>query len=197
MMMLRDWRTKHKATPKINTLNMKNISLSSEYVDDLDEEWRHLHTTLYETALSVFGKTVNKHPDSFNASSDILLPLLEKKRLARIKHMNNPSCETYAKLKDICKTTQRATRECMQRYWSNMSNRIQLCTEQNDLRGQYSGIKEALGPSARKSAPLLDRNGNIITDQAHQLDRCSYNSPSPIEMNIYKNGYCVTVTYNV
>ena len=35
----------------------------------------------------------------------------------------------------------------------------------------YNGIKEAIGPAPKKSAPLLSASGEILTDPPAQLDR--------------------------
>ena len=59
-------------------------------------------------------------------------------------------------------------------YWSGLSARIQHCADSGDLRGLYNGIKEAIGPTPKKSAPLLSASGEILTDPSAQLDRWAH-----------------------
>ena len=66
---------------------------------------------------------------------------------------------------------QRVTRSALQHYWESLSSRIVSCAESGNVHGMYEGIKEALGPTPKKSSPLLSRNGQILSDLPDQLNR--------------------------
>uniref|UniRef100_H3B479 Reverse transcriptase domain-containing protein n=1 Tax=Latimeria chalumnae TaxID=7897 RepID=H3B479_LATCH len=73
--------------------------------------------------------------------------------------------------KEAKAAVQKATRECAQKHWLDLCKKIQICFERGDLRGTYDGIKEALGPTCKKTANLKVKDGTILTDRKEQLDR--------------------------
>ena len=130
--------------------------------------WSRLKSTVTDCALTAFGRRTRTQPDWFRDSADILLPALEAKRAARtMLHTRSSSSVLRAAKSNV----QRLTRTALCRYWSGLSARIQHCADSGDLRGLYNGIKEAIGPTPKKSAPLLSASGEILTDPSAQLDR--------------------------
>ena len=49
---------------------------------------------------------------------------------------------------------QRAVRSCVNKYWTDICQDIQLAADTENIRGIYDGIKKAIGPAHRKTAPL-------------------------------------------
>ena len=66
---------------------------------------------------------------------------------------------------------QRLTRTAIASYWENISKRVEECALQGNIRGMYAGIKEALGPVPKKTAPLKTTSGETLTDLQAQLNR--------------------------
>ena len=66
---------------------------------------------------------------------------------------------------------QRITRAALHRYWTNLSQRIQCCADTGDLHGMYQVIKQAIGPTSKKTAIVLSEDGRPISDHGKQLDR--------------------------
>lgn len=46
-----------------------------------------------------------------------------------------------------------------------------MAANTGNARGMYEGIKQAVGPTATKIAPLKTKTGEVITDQGKQLER--------------------------
>ena len=124
-----------------------------------------------DSALTAFGHRPRLQPDWFRDSADILLPALKAKRTARAKACLHNTRSLKAKLRVAKADVQRVTRIALSRYWTGLSDRIQRCANSGDLHGMYKGIKEAIGPTPKKSSPLLSASGEILTDPSAQLDR--------------------------
>ena len=59
---------------------------------------------------------------------------------------------------------QRLTHTALHRYWTDLSQRIQCCADTGDLHGMYQGIKEAIGPTSKKTATFFSEDGRPISD---------------------------------
>lgn len=46
-----------------------------------------------------------------------------------------------------------------------------MASVRGDVRSMYDGIKKAIGPVAKKTAPLKSLSGETITDSSHQMKR--------------------------
>ena len=99
-----------------------------------------------------------------------LEPLTEAMRKALLEYKNNLTPRTLNILHTAINTAQQATRRCLEEYWLNLCNNIQLAADIGNVRRMYEGIKEAAGPTATKTAPLKSKSGEVITDQGKQLE---------------------------
>ena len=66
---------------------------------------------------------------------------------------------------------QRVARRCANDYWLDLCSGIQLAADIGKIRVMYDGIKKALGPTQKKSAPLKSSTGETIQDRAEQMER--------------------------
>ncbi|XP_033105177.1 uncharacterized protein LOC117107580 [Anneissia japonica] len=133
--------------------------------------WSRLRSAVTECALSVFGRSTRKQPAWFTANAVLLLPTLQAKRIARDKARIQNTRSAKAVYRAAKNTLQRLTRNALHFYWKDLSDRIQMCSDTGDLHGLYNGIKEAIGPVPKKSAPLLSRAGEVLTESVDQLKR--------------------------
>ena len=82
---------------------------------------------------------------------------------------------------------QRLTRAALHRCWTDLSQRIQCCADTGDLRGMYQGIKEAIGPTSKKTVTVLPEDDRSFSDPGKQLDRWAdhfsslYNKDVPVK----------------
>lgn len=57
-------------------------------------------------------------------------------------------------------------------YWTELCQDTQACANAGDVAGIYVGIKRAIGPTPKKTAPLKEIDASIITNSGHQMLRC-------------------------
>lgn len=174
-----------KPLPVVNILTTKvggNVqrfqeSLSKAFLDSPAPSnepaacWTRLSSTVSKCAYDTFGKRTRRQPDWFRVSADILIPALEAKRSARLAFISNPRHSTRAAFQAAKCNMQREVRSALQRYWEDLSARIVACSESGNIHGMYEGIKEALGPTPKKTAPLLSSDGHVLSELPDQLDR--------------------------
>ncbi|XP_059049895.1 uncharacterized protein LOC131844918 [Achroia grisella] len=137
----------------------------------INVEWNNVRKLLTESAGEVFGYQKTKSHDWFAENVEHLQPLLDSKRNAALRHRLNPSTDTDKALRATKAALQRSARYYANLYWSELGRTIQTCADRGDIGGVYEGVKRALGPIKKKSAPLKDANGFIITDNQKQLER--------------------------
>jgi len=165
----RIYRTKKEGRPRINT----NKTLSSEKVEEFvkileeaipgptnlnaSERWQLLRDKIYDAAMLVFGKKHNKTADWFESHLDEMQPLLDARRQALALHKNRPSEKTLHELRSTPSKIQQTARRCGKDYWLELCGRVQVCADTGNLKGMYDGIKQATGPTQKKTAaPLKD-----------------------------------------
>ncbi|XP_041976468.1 uncharacterized protein LOC121731180 [Aricia agestis] len=134
-------------------------------------EWSNVKELLTASAGEVFGHLKTKSRDWFAENAEHLHPLLVSKRDAALKHRMNPSMDTKNILRAKKAALQRSARYFANLYWRKLGHTIQSCADRGDVGGVYDGIKWALGPMMKKTAPLKDANGDVIADIMKQLDR--------------------------
>lgn len=169
-----------------STLSEKLSAISPH--ENLNDACSSFSTCVLDSAKSSLGFLKRKQPDWYSASVDVISPILSEKRRLRNAYMSNPSQENADRFKEIKSKAQRVSRQCFEKYWNDLSSRIQLCSDTGNLRGLYKGIKEALGPKPRRIAPVLDANGQVLTDSSQQMTRWVqyftdlYSRDAPVDM---------------
>lgn len=194
-------RPKPKPRPNLAALK-DNIALSSyqraltEKIKDtmlpvdVDAAFEIVQRTITTTAKETLGVQYRRQPDWFLAYADIISPVLAEKRKLRNIYLANPTQANADCLKEAKSKAQRVSRQCIERYWQDLSSHIQHCADTGNLRGVYRGIKEAIGPKPRKMAPLLDLDGNTLTDPSQQMSRWVqhfrdlYSSKAPVNLDV-------------
>ena len=136
-----------------------------------EERWCLLRDTIHSTALSIFGKKERRNPDWSDESLPVMEPAISAKRDALKNYKREPSNNNLAALRTSRKEAQRTAGYCANQYWLNLCHSIQEAADKGNTREVYEGMKKALGPSARKTAPLKSSTGEIITDRSKQMDR--------------------------
>ena len=132
-------------------------------------DWDQMGHIMHQQALENFGSQTGSGNDWFDANR--LLPLLEVKRKALLRHNQAATRASLASLREARRCVQRETRRCANDYWSGLCEKIQVAADTGNLQGMYAGIRNAVGPARNKVAPLKDLEGNLITDRDRQLQR--------------------------
>ncbi len=73
-------------------------------------------------------------------------------------------------MRNVCKKARKAARRCANDYWTKLSEEVQQAAETGNIRGMYEWIRKATGPTSKKTAPLKDKEGNVITDKTEQMN---------------------------
>ena len=98
----------------------------------------------------------------------MVTPVIEAKRAALEEYRRTPS-ERNLQIIRIARSKDKLTaRGCANEYWTELSENVQSAAITGNIRGI---IKEALGPTLNKTAPLRSSTGEVITDRGHQLER--------------------------
>ena len=176
--------SKQACRPRINTCCTNNPEKNQQFSDSLgkaladaaddgtvESKWSHLREAIYNSASSAYGKRQRKSEDWYEASWEEMEPVTEAKRKVLLAYKKNPTQSTRDALRAAKNKAQQAARRCANTYWLNLCSSIQTAADTNDVRGLYEGIRKATGPTSSKTAPLKSKSGEIITDQAKQLER--------------------------
>ena len=152
--------SKEKGRPRVNMCCTSNPAKTQHFQNCLDEtlaretseddtteaKWAHLRDAVYSAAITAYRKKARKNTDWFDAHWEEIEPVTEAKRKALLAYKATPSPSTLADLKAARKASHHTARH-------------------------YEDIKKATGPAPSKSAPLKSKTGEVITDQAKQLER--------------------------
>ena len=133
------------------------------------EKWNTIREAIYTASVSAFGKRTKNSPDWFNDNLPKIEPLVEAKRKAFLAHKANPTPQSLQTLKTCRSSVQRAARQCANDYWLKLCDDIQCGADRGDIRAVYNGIKKAVGPVAKKTAPLKSLTGETICDRESQM----------------------------
>ena len=133
--------------------------------------WDHIRESVHNTAIRVFGKNNNKNKDWFEDNSAILTPAIEKRRNAQLKYKQTPDYRTRQAYCSARSKVQKLARQCANDYWLPLCQDIQLSSDTGNIKGMYDGIKKALGPTRKITAPLKSKTGEIIQDKGKQMER--------------------------
>ena len=177
--------SKAKGKPRLNTANMQDPVLVSQFTDLFEKEyapesdelvsadkcWQSLKAAMHKCALATFGRKNTKSSDWFEAKSKLLNPVLENKRQKQCDYNKYPSKQNLCKLRQARKEAKQMVRRCANDYWVELSQRIENASATGNIRAMYEGIKAATGPTQSKSAPLKSSSGELIVDKGEQMGR--------------------------
>ncbi|XP_049829037.1 uncharacterized protein LOC126267775 [Schistocerca gregaria] len=98
-------------------------------------------------------------------------PVTEAKRKALLAYKRNPNERTRDDLRKAKNRAQQTPRRCANNYWVNLCAGIQKAADSGDDTAMYDGIKKAVGPTVRKTAPLKPKTGEVIANEGKQMKR--------------------------
>lgn len=138
-----------------------NESLPSPGDTNACDRWEHFKNA----ALSMFGKKTSKMADWFEAHSEEMTPVIEEKRRAEAAYKACPSNSNLQVLRVTHSKVQQTTRRCANNHWLQLCSQIQTAADMGNIKR----IKQALGTTQKKTAPLKSATGVVIQDQAQQM----------------------------
>ena len=100
-----------------------------------------------------------------------MTPATEAKRNALTAYKANPSDQNRQILWAARSKVQQRARQCANDYWLQLCSQIQIAADTGNIKAMYDGIKQALGPTQKKTAPLKSATGEVIQDREQQMER--------------------------
>ncbi|XP_076449088.1 uncharacterized protein LOC143285578 [Babylonia areolata] len=129
-------------------------SLSGPPTANAQDRWEYFRDAVYNAAMSTFGKKTSKSADWFEAHLEEMTPVIEAKRNALTVYKTNPSEQNLQVLHAARSKVQQCARKCANDYWLQLCSQIQIAAHTGNIKVMYDGIKQALGPTQKKTALL-------------------------------------------
>ena len=177
-------RSRVAPKPRISTTAIKDLKSKAAFIEEFrsrqsssvtemstDDKWNALRTNIYESAVKVFGQNRATKKDWIEENAETLLPLVDKKKKARMEFNKTSSQKSLDQLRKARADVQRESRRCANQYWIDLCSSIQTAHDTGDVRTMYQKMKLALGPTISRSAPLKSSTGEMITSKSDQLKR--------------------------
>ncbi|XP_076443949.1 uncharacterized protein LOC143282234 [Babylonia areolata] len=167
-------RMKKEGRPRIDTsktcdqrkveefARVLEVSLPGPPTANAQDRREHFRDAVYNAAMSTFGKKTSKSADWFEAHLEEMTPVIEAKR-------NALSEQSLQVLHAARSKVQQCARQCASDYWLQLCSQIQIAADTDNIKAMYDGIKQALGPTQKKTAPLKSATGEVNSRQ--QMER--------------------------
>lgn len=176
--------TKKEGRPRIDASKTRDQTKVEEFPHKLEEsflgpptasaqeQWQHFRDSIYNAVMTTFGKKTSNSADWFEAHSEEMTLVIKEKRRALTAYKVCPSERNLQVLRTARSKVQLCARRCTNDYWTQLCSQIQTAANTGNVRAMYDGIKQVLGPTQKKSAPLKSTAGEVIQDRAKQMERC-------------------------
>ena len=130
--------------------------------DDVEELWKRLKQTAYNTAEEVLGHLRRKSPDWFQDNEKAIQCLLVEKQRAYNKYLQESTASTEAAFKSVKSKVQREIRAMKDKSWSKEAEELQEMADKNDSHGLFCGLKAIYGPRSNSIAPVRNADGSLL-----------------------------------
>ena len=145
-----------------------NVQLND--ISELDNIWKSLADSLYETVTETIGFTQRKTEDWFDQNDERIKELLQKKNKLHQKAIDNPSSPSArSAFQEHRRECQRLIRRMKNEWWERKANEIQNHANTNNQQGFYSAIKSAYGPVKNSFAPLQSEDGQVLHKDSNAI----------------------------
>lgn len=179
MLLIGEIRLKPMARKQQNNQSrLRKLNIQRLQVPTVRQEYLHqIHITETEpnqqTIRQIAEKTVgviNNHRKPW--ISNATWSIIEQRKEVRQSMLQDPN-NTPLKIQHqaICKQIKKCARKDKRSYYNNIAKEAQLAAETNDMRMLYSKIKQLNNRGIRRSLPLRDANGNLLTTTEQQMER--------------------------
>lgn len=158
---------------KLKDPTVKN-TLKSAYdqVDFSDLDWDGVKGVLYDIGAETLGMRVPKHRDWFADNSSAINPLIEEKRKAHLNLLNASATNRSAAAahnSSVKGRVQRSIRQIKNKWWSDLSEEIQLSYNSKDMKTFYALLQDAYGPKSSSITPLLAKDGTTLLKRPDEI----------------------------
>ncbi|XP_008480910.1 craniofacial development protein 2-like [Diaphorina citri] len=144
-------------------LNNNNASTNVE------ELWKNIKTLYQKTAEEILEKKKSNRPDWFNECDEEVSRLLNWKKEAHQRFLNNPTTQNKKKFQNIRKKCQQKIRNVWDNWWSAKGHELQLYADKGDFHNLYQGIKNTIGPAKQPLTILENERGERVENVEERL----------------------------
>ena len=130
---LSDERCRERLQAGISTA----LSEDPDVDTSLDESWKSLSTTIFNTAAEVLGYTKRRNADWFNDHDREIKTLLMERNAALRAKLSNPNTGTRERLKRARGTLQRKLRDMEDKWWLEKAIEMQEDADTNNSAGFF------------------------------------------------------------
>ena len=169
-------KTKQKVTKKINCEKLKQHGEATKFSAELDkavdkctisndveESWKNLRDTIYETSTNLLGFPKRKHQDWFDENDSETSALIDKMHRVHLQYMSDRT--NKKKRKKYLSTkhdVQRRLRQLKEKWWQKKAEELQKASDTKNTKEFYRKLKEVYGPKSKAISPLLDTDGETL-----------------------------------
>lgn len=111
----------------------------------------------------------NWNPNWYNASLQIIQPVLEEKCQALVFLKSRPTRQATAVYRTAKSAAQATVRKCSQDYWEMLCSNMETARNSGNIKAMYKAIKTAIGPTTQTCGVLKKKDGSIIEDKSEKL----------------------------
>ena len=129
--------------------------------EDANQKWAHLRDTVYATAASTLDYRKRKNQDWFDENDGAISCLLEQKRIALVKTLEDSSPSGVQTHKDICREVQAELKKTQDNWWSSKADELQDLADRHDSHF-YEELKTVFGPSTSAASRLRSEDGSTL-----------------------------------
>ncbi|XP_047111645.1 uncharacterized protein LOC124788422 [Schistocerca piceifrons] len=176
---------KPRGHPRINTDHVHDTQRKQDFASNfesafpgnvqaernVDKKWAKHSGAIYNSAVLAYGIKGERNKDWYEQNLEEMESVTEAKRKALLAYKRNPNERTRDDLRKAKNRAQQTSWRCANNYWLNLCAGIQKAADSGNAKAMYDGIKKAIGPTVRKTAPLKSKTGEVITDEGKQMDR--------------------------
>ena len=165
-------RTEEKKMEFSITLSNKFQALTDHEDSSLETKWEHVKSVFNETSREVLGHREQKHKPWI--SDDTITKIEERRKIkqrgiqAKTRLQKQHVQEEYNKCDQEVK---KSAKKDKQEYVEQLACQAQEAAETNNLKTLYNITKQLSGRRMNTNRPVRDKNGNILSKPAEQLDR--------------------------
>lgn len=138
-----------------------------ESINDIDSQWNTVKNAFITASEETLGD-VPRHRKEW--MSDELWAKIEERRLAKDRMMRQKLRSNTTTYSTLEREVKRLAKRDQQRWTNNMADQAQRAAGMNNMGLLYETTRK-LSNCTRRSVPVKNKNGDILTNSADQLQR--------------------------
>ncbi|XP_043069375.1 uncharacterized protein [Drosophila bipectinata] len=161
--------------PSINVQRLSDSNLSTRMATTLREQmttqplnhsWEQTCSILRSTAEEMLGTRQRRRTDWISAHT---WELISKRNSQKSKADHD--CRARDEHKELCKMVKKSARNNKRKFLDRLAENAESAANSNNIRSLYQIISQLTGSCHRRTQPVRDPDGRLLTDDEAQLQR--------------------------